>query len=61
MTSGLEDGLALSLILPSSADISQALAKFEAERKPIVHEYQRTSRKQSLTIGRMHRKRQGAA
>lgn len=59
MTSGLEDGLALSRILFDSVDITQALVQFEAERKPIVHEYQRTSRQQSLTIGRMHKK--GAA
>ncbi|WP_036484140.1 FAD-dependent monooxygenase [Myxosarcina sp. GI1] len=59
MTSGLEDGLALAQFLASSSDISEALALFEAERKPIVHEYQRTSRKQSLTIGRSQKK--GAA
>lgn len=59
MTSGFEDGLALSRILPASQDVNEALARFEAERKPIVHEYQLTSRKQSLTIGRLHRK--GAA
>jgi 2-polyprenyl-6-methoxyphenol hydroxylase-like FAD-dependent oxidoreductase len=59
MTSGFEDSLALSRILPASQDIAEALARFEAERKPIVHEYQLTSRKQSLTIGRLHRK--GAA
>jgi salicylate hydroxylase len=59
MTSGFEDSLALSRILPASQDVDEALAKFEAERKPIVHEYQLTSRKQSLTIGRLHRK--GAA
>ena len=60
MTSGLEDGLALSRILTSSDDIPQALALFEAERKPIVHEYQLSSRKQSLTIGRRHRKQVSA-
>jgi salicylate hydroxylase len=59
MTSGFEDALALSRILPLSKDVPEALASFETERKPIVHEYQMTSRKQSLTIGRMHRK--GAA
>jgi 2-polyprenyl-6-methoxyphenol hydroxylase-like FAD-dependent oxidoreductase len=61
MTSGLEDGLGLSRILSTTADIPQVLALFEAERKPIVHEYQMTSRKQSLTIGRRHRRKQGAA
>ncbi len=60
MTSGLEDALALSRILTSSDDIPQALALFEAERKPIVHEYQLSSRKQSLTIGRRHRKQVSA-
>jgi salicylate hydroxylase len=57
MTSGLEDGLALSRFLASSSNIAETLALFEAERKPIVHEYQRTSRKQSLTIGRLHKKK----
>jgi 2-polyprenyl-6-methoxyphenol hydroxylase-like FAD-dependent oxidoreductase len=61
MTAGLEDGLALSRFFASSADIPEALARFEAERKPIVHEYQRTSRKQSLTIGRLHKQGKGAA
>ncbi|BAU63766.1 monooxygenase FAD-binding protein [Stanieria sp. NIES-3757] len=61
MTAGLEDGLALSRLIASSSDIPEALARFEAERKPIVHEYQRTSRKQSLTIGRLHKQGQGAA
>jgi 2-polyprenyl-6-methoxyphenol hydroxylase-like FAD-dependent oxidoreductase len=56
MTSGFEDSLALSRILSSSQDIPEALARFEAERKPIVHEYQLTSRQQSLTIGRLHKK-----
>jgi salicylate hydroxylase len=56
MTSGFEDSLALTRILPSSQDIPEALARFEAERKPIVHEYQLTSRQQSLTIGRLRKK-----
>lgn len=56
MTSGLEDSLALSRCMASSSDIPTALTSFEAERKPIVHEYQRTSRKQSLTIGRRHKR-----
>jgi salicylate hydroxylase len=57
MTSGLEDGLALWRFLASSSDVPEALALFEAERKPIVHEYQNTSRQQSLTIGRLHKKK----
>jgi 2-polyprenyl-6-methoxyphenol hydroxylase-like FAD-dependent oxidoreductase len=52
MTSGWEDGLSLSRHLMSSANIAEALANFQAERLPIVHEYQRTSREMSLKIGR---------
>lgn len=61
MTSGLEDGLALSRFLASSSNIPTALVSFETERKPIVHEYQRTSRQQSLTIGRRHKKKTARA
>ncbi|HEY9768216.1 MAG TPA: FAD-dependent monooxygenase [Coleofasciculaceae cyanobacterium] len=39
MTSGWEDGLTLCHILVSAKSIPEALAQFEAERKPIVHEY----------------------
>jgi salicylate hydroxylase len=52
MTSGWEDGLSLSRHLTSSADIAEALENFQAERLPIVHEYQRTSREISQKIGR---------
>jgi 2-polyprenyl-6-methoxyphenol hydroxylase-like FAD-dependent oxidoreductase len=52
MTSGWEDGLALSRHLATAADIPTALAEYQTERLPIVHEYQRTSREQSLSIGR---------
>jgi 2-polyprenyl-6-methoxyphenol hydroxylase-like FAD-dependent oxidoreductase len=52
MTSGFEDALALSRHLEESETISQALAEFQAERLPIVHEYQRTSREISRKIGR---------
>ncbi len=47
MTSGLEDALSLSRHLFESRDVEGALAAFEAERLPIVHEYQRTSREMS--------------
>ena len=57
MTSGLEDGLALARILNTESDIIKAIDLYEAERKPIVHEYQQTSRHQSLTIGRRHKRK----
>ncbi len=44
MTAGFEDALALSKHLAASRDISEALEQFQAERLPIVHEYQRSSR-----------------
>ncbi|PZV11259.1 MAG: monooxygenase [Pseudanabaena sp.] len=52
MTSGWEDGLALTQHLKSSASISEALKNYQTERLPIVHEYQRTSREMSQKIGR---------
>jgi 2-polyprenyl-6-methoxyphenol hydroxylase-like FAD-dependent oxidoreductase len=52
MTSGWEDGLSLSRHLTSSANMAEALANFQGERLPIVHEYQRTSREISRKIGR---------
>nr|WP_228042432.1 MULTISPECIES: FAD-dependent monooxygenase [unclassified Tychonema] len=52
MTSGWEDGLYLTKHLAESANIPEALEKFQTERLPIVHEYQRTSREMSLKIGR---------
>jgi 2-polyprenyl-6-methoxyphenol hydroxylase-like FAD-dependent oxidoreductase len=55
MTAGFEDALALSRYLASSADVPDALAAFQAERMPIVHEYQRTSREMSQKIGRQHK------
>jgi 2-polyprenyl-6-methoxyphenol hydroxylase-like FAD-dependent oxidoreductase len=55
MTSGFEDALALAHYLESSPSIDQALADFQAERMPIVHEYQRTSREMSRKIGRTHK------
>ena len=52
MTSGWEDSLSLSHHLITSSSIAEALANFQNERMPIVHEYQRTSREMSLKIGR---------
>lgn len=55
MTAGFEDALSLSRHLVANPDIAAALAAFEAERLPIVHEYQRTSRDMSRKIGRRHK------
>lgn len=55
MTAGFEDALALSRHLAAGVDVESALASFEAERLPIVHEYQRTSREMSRKIGRRHK------
>jgi salicylate hydroxylase len=52
MTSGFEDALVLTRHLTSTPDIDQMLTAFQAERMPIVHEYQRTSREISRKIGR---------
>ncbi len=57
MTSGWEDGLALTHHLSIGSDVQSALAAFEAERMPIVHEYQRTSRDISRRIGRNQQNR----
>ncbi len=59
MTAGFEDALSLSRHLAAGADIATVLEQFQAERLPIVHEYQRTSRQLSRRIGRRHQK--GAA
>lgn len=55
MTAGFEDALSLSHHLSSHANVQEALAAFEAERLPIVHEYQLTSREMSQRIGRRHK------
>ena len=52
MTAGFEDALSLSRHLASTTEVTEALAAFQAERMPIVHEYQRTSREMSQKIGR---------
>ncbi len=56
MTSGWEDGLSLSRYLATDTDVAEALENFQAERLPIVHEYQRSSRQLSQRIGRRHKK-----
>jgi 2-polyprenyl-6-methoxyphenol hydroxylase-like FAD-dependent oxidoreductase len=56
MTAGFEDVLALARHLNSSPNIETALAGFQAERMPIVHEYQRTSREISRQTGRSRKK-----
>ncbi|NJP11857.1 MAG: NAD(P)-binding protein [Leptolyngbyaceae cyanobacterium RU_5_1] len=56
MTAGFEDALSLAQYLTSSANVDAALAAFEAERLPIVHEYQRTSREMSMKIGRVRKR-----
>ncbi|MEL7034552.1 MAG: NAD(P)/FAD-dependent oxidoreductase [Cyanobacteria bacterium J06592_8] len=56
MTAGFEDALALSRYLASSTNVEEALKSFEDERKPIVHEYQRTSREISRKTGRIRKK-----
>ncbi|HAG83240.1 MAG TPA: monooxygenase, partial [Cyanobacteria bacterium UBA12227] len=56
MTAGFEDALALSHYLNSKTNVDEALEAFQAERMPIVHEYQRTSREVSRKIGRSHKK-----
>ena len=52
MTSGLEDALVLSRHLSVSRPIAESLVAFEAERLPIVHEYQRSSRAISMKTRR---------
>ena len=56
MTSGLEDALALSHHLATDGPLPQRLATFEAERMPIVHEYQRSSRAISMKTRRQKRR-----
>lgn len=57
MTAGFEDALALSNHLAATHDVHTALAAFQTERLPIVHEYQLTSRDLSRKIGRRHTKK----
>jgi 2-polyprenyl-6-methoxyphenol hydroxylase-like FAD-dependent oxidoreductase len=55
MTSGLEDSLSLARHIATSDTVQAALAAFEAERLPIVHEYQISSREVSRKIGRQRK------
>jgi 2-polyprenyl-6-methoxyphenol hydroxylase-like FAD-dependent oxidoreductase len=56
MTAGFEDAVCLASQLASAGgDPDAALAAFEAERLPIVHRYQRTSREVSNKTGRSRR------
>ncbi|MEM1171559.1 MAG: FAD-dependent monooxygenase [Cyanobacteria bacterium P01_H01_bin.35] len=59
MTSGFEDALALSRYLEEGETIYKALAKFQVERLPIVHEYQLTSREISRKTGRKSKQKNG--
>jgi salicylate hydroxylase len=52
MTAGFEDALSLAKYIGSCVTVPEVLSSFQAERLPIVHEYQRTSREMSRTIGR---------
>jgi 2-polyprenyl-6-methoxyphenol hydroxylase-like FAD-dependent oxidoreductase len=56
MTSGFEDGVRLMHYLTAYDTVLDALKEYETERLPIVHEYQRSSRERSQTIGRRQRK-----
>lgn len=56
MTAGLEDALSLSRHLSTGGSVDQMLAAFQAERMPIVHEYQRSSREISMKTGRLHKR-----
>jgi 2-polyprenyl-6-methoxyphenol hydroxylase-like FAD-dependent oxidoreductase len=53
MSSGLQDAVLLSKYLNSSATIQEALAGYQQERLPIVHELQITSRVKSQKTGRI--------
>lgn len=55
MTAGFEDALSLARHLASNIQLEVAIEAYQAERKPIVHEYQRTSREMSQKIGRRHK------
>lgn len=61
MTAGFEDAIALSQHLSAAEDIDSAIAAFQTERLPIVHEYQRSSREVSQKIGRSKRKASSAS
>ncbi len=55
MSSGLQDALLFADYLTSSATVDEALAGFEKERLPLIHELQRTSREISQKTGRVNK------
>lgn len=55
MSSGLQDAVLLSKYLKSSATIIEALAGYQQERLPVVHELQLTSRVKSQKTGRINK------
>lgn len=57
MTAGFEDALSLSQHIMASPSVDAALQAFQAERLPIVHEYQLSSRNISRKIGRRQKKK----
>ena len=61
MTSGLEDALALASHLSTQRSVSEMLEAFETERKPIVHEYQISSREISMKTRGKNKKSKAAA
>lgn len=62
MTAGLEDAIALARHLAANLTVPQMLSAFEAERLPIDHEYQRSSRAISIkTRSQSHEEQQQAA
>jgi 2-polyprenyl-6-methoxyphenol hydroxylase-like FAD-dependent oxidoreductase len=60
MTAGLEDAVSLAARLArctgsQPTDLEDALAAYDAERKPVVHRYQERSRRVSARTGRSRR------
>jgi 2-polyprenyl-6-methoxyphenol hydroxylase-like FAD-dependent oxidoreductase len=56
MTAGLEDALSLSRYLSTEGSVGEMLSAFQAERIPVVHEYQRSSREISMKTGRLRKR-----
>jgi 2-polyprenyl-6-methoxyphenol hydroxylase-like FAD-dependent oxidoreductase len=57
MTAGLEDAVSLAAALargagPGPSELAEALAAYDAERRPVVHRYQERSRRVSARTGR---------
>lgn len=55
MSSGLQDAVLFANYLTSSTTVDEALAGFEKERLPLIHELQRTSREISQKTGRVNK------